>query len=97
MKPYLLDYLVVDIRRFGDISVLDVLTYKQYGVYNRRAYRELPRRRAVHMEEKVMIIEWLQTGERYKPSADIGTALKTVLNWSSPKCLEENCRLVQTF
>lgn len=49
-------------RRFWDISVLDASVYEQCNVHIKKAYESSSKRRAIHMQKTLMLMELQQKG-----------------------------------
>lgn len=49
MKWHLPTYLAENVRRFGNVSVLDASHFEQYTVHTRRAYQRMSRRPAIRI------------------------------------------------
>lgn len=58
MKLHLLDLLVDDVRRFGDMSVLDDSPYEQLSFHIKSAYQGPSRGRAAVTQETVVLMGW---------------------------------------
>lgn len=56
MKFHLLNRLVADIIKFGDISALDTFIYKQFNIHIEKAYQESSRRQASRTKKTVRFL-----------------------------------------
>lgn len=90
-----LSYSVHDIRRLGDILVLDTSPYEQLKVHINRAYQDSPRRRADCMEQTVMLMEQQPRAERQTLSTGVGSSPQSVVHQGSYICMEKGDGLVQ--
>lgn len=79
MRLHLPDHTVKAAGRLGDISILDASGNELLNVSFSRACQELPSKRAIHIQETVMPMEWYRKGERRSVSARVGSSLQIVV------------------
>lgn len=91
---HLLQQLVQDARRFGDISFRDAPAYEQFQLNIKRADRWSSKRRATAMQETVMLNFRQQGGERYAICTEVQSSLQSVVRWRSFKRTEKSLGLV---
>lgn len=64
MHLHILDILVEDVKRLGNIFILDSFVYEPFNVHIKRAYGALSRKRAACMQEAMMLMERQQKDGR---------------------------------
>lgn len=77
MKFHFKYHLVENVRKSGDISVLDGFFYEQFNDYIKRSYRGSSRKQATRMQDTLMLMERQQRSERSKMSAEIGSSSRS--------------------
>lgn len=79
MNFHFLDHLVEDLKRFGDVSVLDASLYKQFRVHKKTAYQESSRRKAARMQRAAMLMKRQQRRARPRFSTDVESSSQSVV------------------
>lgn len=95
MKLHLLDELVEDDRKSGDISVVNAFSYEQSNFDIKRIYREFSRRCATCIQKLLMLIDRQRRRERHAICAEVGNVSHNAIHWRSFKSMDEGGWLVQ--
>lgn len=95
MKFQLENHMVKDVRKFEDLSVLDVSSYERFNAHSNTVYKESSRGRAPRMQKTLMLMTRKQRGERYKMSTKIESRSQSVVHRRYSKYMEVGGALVQ--